>query len=133
MSAPTTRLLHVDPQFRVADLVATAEYYRDVLGFEIGEYFGDPPVFTMVHRGRVSIQLGRTADPADLTRGPAFGYNAYVWVDDVDVLAEELTGAGADVVEGPTDRSYGCRELIVRDCNGIVLCFAKDTSPAKDG
>jgi len=124
-----TRLLGVEPQFRVIDLVATAEYYRDVLGFRLEGYFGDPPVFTQVSHDRVTIQLGRASSPAEATLpADAVGYNAYVWVDDVDGLAAEYRRAGAQVVEGPVDRVYRCRELVVRDLNGLVLCFARDTS-----
>ncbi|HET6202931.1 MAG TPA: VOC family protein [Planctomycetota bacterium] len=120
------RFLGIHPQFRVADLVRTAEHYRDVLGFRLDGTFGDPPVFTQANRDGVVIQLGRALDPSRARRAPdGVGYNAYVWVDDVDALAGEYRGRGADVAEGPVLRSYGCRELVVRDCNGLVLCFAQ--------
>jgi catechol 2,3-dioxygenase-like lactoylglutathione lyase family enzyme len=50
------------PQFSVPDLVRTAEYYRDVLGFQIAGYWDGesvslvpdtPPVFAIVWRGFV--------------------------------------------------------------------------------
>jgi catechol 2,3-dioxygenase-like lactoylglutathione lyase family enzyme len=34
----------------VPDVVATAEFYRDKLGFELLGYFLDPPVYAMVRR-----------------------------------------------------------------------------------
>jgi catechol 2,3-dioxygenase-like lactoylglutathione lyase family enzyme len=40
-------------QFVVDDVVRTAEYYRDVLGFEILGYFAEPPVYAMVARDGV--------------------------------------------------------------------------------
>jgi hypothetical protein len=41
---PTTiRFEAAVPQFTVPDLVRTAEYYRDVLGFHIAGYYGTPP------------------------------------------------------------------------------------------
>ncbi|MBM4072424.1 MAG: hypothetical protein FJ271_26370 [Planctomycetes bacterium] len=120
------RLLVAFPQFRVADVVKTAEYYRDVLGFQIGDYAGDPPVFTHVSRDYVVIQIGNLQDKDSPTRPPGgVAHNAYIWTDDVDALAEELKGRGASIIAGPLDRHYACRELIVADCNGLVLCFAK--------
>ena len=73
------------------------------------------------------IQLGKSSD-RDRATVPAggIGYNAYVWVDDVEALAREYRERGADVVEGAVKRSYDCQELVVRDCNGLVLCFGQE-------
>ena len=38
---PAVRLTMVSPEFIVPDVVAAAEYYRDVLGFRILSYFLD--------------------------------------------------------------------------------------------
>ena len=130
MAERRAQLLVAFPQFRVANVVATAEYYRDVLGFKIDSYFGDPPVFTHVRRDYVVIQIGNIQDKDGATRGPGgVGYNAYIWTDDVDALADELRGQNANIVEGPIDRPYACRELVVKDCNDLVLCFAKRLPP----
>jgi len=50
-------LTNIAPQFVVLDVVKTAEYYRDVLGFTILGYFLDPPVFAMVARNEVEIHF----------------------------------------------------------------------------
>ena len=83
------QLKSIAPQFTVPDVIAAAEYYRDILGFRILGYFGQPPVFSIVARDGVEIQLGRS----DPTAGPAHnsvqredGLDAYVWVSDVDSL-----------------------------------------------
>jgi hypothetical protein len=52
-------LKQVAPQFVVPDVVGTAEYYRDILGFKILGYFADPPVFSMVARDGVEIHFGK--------------------------------------------------------------------------
>jgi hypothetical protein len=46
----SVRSLSAVPQFTVPDVVQTAEYYRDVLGFAIAGYWADPPVFAIVQR-----------------------------------------------------------------------------------
>ena len=56
------RFFRSDPHFVVADVVAAAEYYRDVFGFRIMGVFFEPPVFAMVERDNVVIQFGRV-DP----------------------------------------------------------------------
>jgi predicted enzyme related to lactoylglutathione lyase len=128
----SAKFLCIEPQFRVTDLVRTAEYYCNVLGFTLGGYFGDPPAFTQISRDMVTIQLGLAQDAASATR-PVTGvaYNAYIFVDDVEALAAEYAQGGVTVVAGPVTRVYGCRELVIKDCNDLVLCFAQSgvTSP----
>ena len=133
----TIRFKAAVPQFTVPDVVRAAQYYRDVLGFQIAGYWDGehaslttdpPPVFAIVSRDDVQVFFSR-ADQPQVQRDRAEGANdAYFNVDGVDVLAEELRRRGADILDGPEDRVYQQRELVVRDCNGFVLTFAEDTS-----
>jgi catechol 2,3-dioxygenase-like lactoylglutathione lyase family enzyme len=133
----TIRFNAAVPQFTVPDLVRTAEYYRDVLGFQIAGYWDGervgqaadtPPVFAIVSRDKVEVFFNR-ADQSDVRTGRAKGaYDAYLHVIGIDALAEELRTRGADILDGPEDRPYGQRELVVRDCNGLILAFGEDTS-----
>ena len=125
------------PQFTVPDVVETAEYYRDVLGFEILGYWDgarvslrpEPaPVFGIVRRDSVQVFFSR-ARGGEVRTGRAEGAcDAYIQVTAVDALAEELGRRGAAILDGPEDRVYKQREVVVQDCNGLVLIFAEDTS-----
>ncbi len=117
----------VAPSFVVADAVATAEYYRDVLGFEILGYFGEPTVFAMVARGGVEFHFGKADAEPQRTNLElrAISSDAYIWVDDVEALFKELTASGADIIAGPIRQIYDCVELEVRDCNGFKLVFSQ--------
>jgi hypothetical protein len=53
------RLKAINPHFIVRDVVTTAEHYRDILGFQILGYFGNPPVFAMVARDQAEIHFGK--------------------------------------------------------------------------
>jgi hypothetical protein len=116
----------IAPSFIVSDVVSTAEYYRDVLGFEILGYFADPPLFAMVGRGGVEIHFGKAdAEPQRSNLAlRKISSDAYIWVDDVESLFEELTASRADIIEGPTLRIYNCVEMEVRDCKGFKLVFS---------
>ena len=129
----TARLKMISPQFVVPDVVAAAEYYRDVLGFQILGYFYKPPVYSIIRRDAVEIHLGRADLNADASAAPNTAYregsiDAYLWVDDVELLYGELQGRGAHIVEPPTTREYKCREMIVEDKFGFRLAFATDIS-----
>ena len=139
MDQPPTiaRLVAAVPQFAVADLVRTVEYYRDVLGFQVAGYWDGervsfaidpPPVFAIVRRDNVQIFFNRADQPAAAEHSPASAPAVYLRVIGVDALAEELRNRGAHIVDGPEDGVYGQRELVVLDCNGLILCFGGDTS-----
>src|SRR5579871_5530699 len=121
------RLTRVMPGF--ADVFETAEYYRDVLGFTFDGIWGNPPSFVMLDRDDVRLsmrQVGPEAAPARPAGETAGVLDVYLYTTDVRALAEELKKRGADIVEGPVDRTiYNGRELIVRDLNGLTLCFGQ--------
>jgi uncharacterized glyoxalase superfamily protein PhnB len=129
---PTQARWNIAPYFLVADVVATANYYRDRLGFRYDRFWGEPPAFCMVHRRGVVVMLSqlpaagrmrpnRLADPAE---GDA--WDAYIWVDDADGLYAELTAQGVTITRPICDQDYGCRDFDVEDCNGYRLCFGQD-------
>ena len=123
--ADKVKMREIAPGFVVNDDVQTAENYRDVPGFEINGYFLDPPVFAIIERGGIRIHLGKS-DAGGYKTNYEFRKmtsDAYIWVDDTIKLFEELKARKVDIVEEPTMRVYGMREMKVRDCNGYLLTF----------
>ncbi len=118
----------VYPVFVVEDVKATAEFYECKLGFEVVDYFLDPPVYGMVRRGSVTLHFGK-GDAGNASPNSTFrlvGSDVYIDVDDVSALATEYQQSDAEIVEGPVDREYQQRELLIRDLNGFVLRFGQD-------
>ena len=105
------------PVFHVADVKATAAYYRDVLGFKWD--FGDDE-YAVVWRDNSAIHLARN------DQQPPTGIHLFQWVRDVDAYYREIRDRGADVRDEPTDRPYQIREFKVRDPNGIEIVFGQD-------
>jgi len=114
----------------VPDVVAAAEYYRDVLGFQVLGYFLDPPVYAMVGRDVAVIHFGKAdhgvVPSSNQTRRRGLGIDAYIWVNDLQALHAELKQRGAKIVEGPVERIYHCLELVVDDLFGFRLVFSMD-------
>jgi catechol 2,3-dioxygenase-like lactoylglutathione lyase family enzyme len=126
------KLTEAIPSFVVEDVVKTAEYYRDSLGFEIlGYFWEDPPVFAIVRRDSAEFHFGKVDEGkemkvnTDIRRG--IGHDAYILTNDIQALFEEFSEKGVDIVEGPIKRVYNCIEVIVRDCNGFQLIFAQSS------
>ena len=118
----------IAPYLIVDDVVATATYYRDKLGFGFDRFWGDPPVFCMVHRRGVTIMLaqhgrGGVTRPNHTVDPERSAWDAYLWVDDADALNAEFKSRGVAVVRAICDQPYGCRDFDVEDCNGYRLCF----------
>ena len=121
----------VCPQFIVPDVVASAEHYRDVLGFKILGYFLDPPVFAMVARDDVEIHFGKSdngAAPSPNVARRGIATDAYIWVNDLGALHAGLKGRSAKILEPPVQRVYNCYEMVVEDNFGFRLCFSIDYS-----
>jgi hypothetical protein len=121
---------NVAPVLLAPDVIETAEYYRDVLGFHFDQIYGEPPSFVIVERDGARLMFRQPREgapqPSNATITPNFPCDVFVWVDDVGALAEELRGKRAEILKGPTYRPiWNGKELEVRDCDGRVLVFGQ--------
>ena len=123
----------VAPYFIVDDVVATANYYRDKLGFHYERLWGDPPAFAIVVRNGAAIMLSQfetrglmRPNGSVIPGGDA--WDAYVWVDDADALVAEFAARGVMPARALCDQPYECRDFDIIDCNGYRICFGQDTS-----
>ncbi len=121
----------IAPYFIVDDVVATANYYRDRLGFRYERFWGDPPTFCMVKRSGIVImlsQLPRTGvmRPNRIADPEGEAWDAYIWVENADALHAEFRSKGVKITRDVCDQPYGCRDFDVEDCNGYRLCFGHD-------
>jgi catechol 2,3-dioxygenase-like lactoylglutathione lyase family enzyme len=118
----------IAPYFIVNDVVASAEFYRDKLGFHYDRFWGDPPAFCMVRRGGITIMLSQfesksTPNPNALAQPGGEPWDAYVWIDDADSLHDEYKDKGVKIVRELCDQPYLMRDFDIEDCNGYRLCF----------
>jgi predicted enzyme related to lactoylglutathione lyase len=118
----------VAPYFIVDDVVATANFYRDKLGFRYERFWGEPPCFAMVYRRGVTIMLKQLETPGlmhpNCIADPEDGaWDAYIWVENADALYKEFQSKGVTIARPICDQPYGCRDFDIADCNGYTLCF----------
>lgn len=119
---------NIAPYFIVDDVVTTANYYRDKLGFHYERFWGEPPCFCMVERNGVVIMLNQLAKtgvmhPNRFATPQGEDWDAYIWVEDADALHAEFKSKGVTITRAICDQPYGCRDFDVEDCNGYRLCF----------
>ncbi len=65
--------------------------------------------------------------------GASESVGLWLQVRDVDAVGDELEGAGVDVIELPTDKPWGLREMQIRDPEGlsIVIVEVPETHPLR--
>jgi catechol 2,3-dioxygenase-like lactoylglutathione lyase family enzyme len=115
--------------FIVSSVDRTLAFYCDKLGFE--NRFQEPdadPFFAIV--GRDTAQLFVKAEKNVLpqpnhTRHKFMRLDAFVYVEDPDAYAAELSGRGVTFNARLKDTSDGLRGFEIRDPDGYVLFFGR--------
>ena len=122
-----TQLHGAAPVFVVNDVLRSAEYFRDALGFHIEFLYGEPTFYAGVERDHVLIHLQAARESRRQPGQQAMN----LFVADVDVLYEELKLKGARVLNAPKDYPYGMRDFNVADLDGNELCFGMESKPER--
>jgi uncharacterized glyoxalase superfamily protein PhnB len=121
--------LRVAPVLLVRDIHASVAFWRDRVGFDTGEIHGDPPNFAMPTRDGVTFMLVQVPQGTDVPpphwRIVEKVNQAYVWVDDVDALYEELQGRGARIDFTIYDTPWGTREFGIQDLDDHDIAFGQ--------
>jgi uncharacterized glyoxalase superfamily protein PhnB/predicted pyridoxine 5'-phosphate oxidase superfamily flavin-nucleotide-binding protein len=119
----------VAPVLGCQQVMAVAEWFRDVLGFELdpARVFAVDPregaSYAIVDRDgiEVHLQLRRVGGP-HVSADPN-AYEFYARVSDVDALHAELVGRGAKLVQPLEVQPYGMRDFSVESPEGHRLMF----------
>jgi uncharacterized glyoxalase superfamily protein PhnB len=124
---------YIAPYFLVDDVVSTANWYRDKLGFSYNRFWGEPESFCMVHRRSVTIMLSQSREERTPLRpnnsiGNLGIWDAYLWIDDADAYMAELKSRGVEIDRDICDREYEMRDFEIVDPNGYRLCFGHNIS-----
>lgn len=120
VSLPQTKWRSIAPVLPVADVAASAAYYRDKFGFAVRPVMPDSgDCWVILARDGLEIHLVSKECPAGLC----------ILVDSVDLLVEELKERGAGFESGPMDQQYGMRDFAVSEPNGYKIGFWQPALP----
>lgn len=116
----TTPFMHVP----LAELEAAVQFFQG-LGFNTHMHVRD---YAYLERDGCGIRIWGRADAADAPRGRR-NFRYYFDVRDVDALYEELKPVlkklPAGDVQGPADKPYHERELLILGPDGDLVCFGQ--------
>lgn len=126
-----TQFQSVTPNLLVRDMEKSTAFYRDVLGFTMGQTVPDqaPFVFVWMKRDEVSVFLNDiTAAAHDYPHAaqlPSGGTAALFFVvSDVDGYHAQVAPK-ANIVMPLKTQFYGMREFAVTDPDGHLITFAE--------
>jgi len=124
-----SKIIGSAPILLVKDVVASADYYRDKVGFSYERFWGEPPCFCILCRDNFHLMLSQPEDSKFIVphyKAVEKMWNVYFWVDDVEALYGELKGSGATIDYELCDQPYGCREFGIQDLDGYDIAFGQD-------
>jgi catechol 2,3-dioxygenase-like lactoylglutathione lyase family enzyme len=121
------RVLRAIPVLFVASVQASAEFFRDTLGFSIDFLHGRPPFYGAVSRdgGRLHLKFVHAPVLAIGTEDRDGFIMAFIEVENVTALYAEYAAAGATFAQKLKKQAWGGRDFIVRDVDGNPICFAE--------
>ncbi len=126
-----TRFSAITPNLLVRDVAKSLEFYRDVLGFTMGETVPDtaPFVFVWMKRDDVSVFLNdiKAAEhdyPQAAAMPPGGTATLFFIVSDVDGYHAQVAPKATVILPLKT-QFYGMREFAVTDPDGHIITFAE--------
>jgi len=114
------RFVSARPNLPVADVTRALEYYRDNLGFE-----STTPTegFDLAIIGRDGVELALLGPGARSTDVETA--SAYLTVEGVDALHEQVTAAGGNISYPLTTEPWGLRNFVLEDPDGNRLALGE--------
>ena len=124
----TLRLRKLTPGFTASDLARSMTFYRDVLGFVIGDEWRENGDLTgcEIHAGAVTFMLNQ--DDFAKGRDRQKGVGARIWchtAQDLDRLAAEIKARGGVLDQEPQDMPWGDRVFMLSDPDGFKFTFVQ--------
>ncbi len=125
--SPQPGLKAAVPVLYVRDVTASAEFYRDALGFQIEFLHGLPAFYGAVSRDGARLHLkfvheavfgpGRVEDEGLIM--------AFVPIDNLKALYAEYRAKGVAFSQEPTKQAWGGTDFHVRDPDGNRIAFVE--------
>jgi uncharacterized glyoxalase superfamily protein PhnB len=124
----TLRLRTLTPGFTATDLQRSIAFYRDVLGFVIGDEWRENGALTgcEIHAGAVTFMLNQ--DDFAKGRDRTKGVGTRLWchtAQDLDRVAAEIKIRGGVLDQEPRDMPWGDRVFMISDPDGFKFTFVQ--------
>lgn len=127
----STRIFQAVPVLQVADVAASAQWYRNALGFDADPFPDKPPYqFAILRYGNTELMLQRAAKP--VSRNPApYRWDVYLRLEGGRIrslyreLSELLPVEGGRIQRRLERMFYGLCEFEIVDLDDYTICLAE--------
>ncbi|GFN33367.1 VOC family protein [Paenibacillus xylaniclasticus] len=111
--------------FPTNDIIKTASYYEDKMGFRAVHYLNTNEPHICLYRDTTEIILiksnGQKVVPNRELYG--YGYDAYFITKNQEELQNEFINSNVKIVRSLTNTDYNNREFVVEDIDGRWIAF----------
>jgi predicted lactoylglutathione lyase len=121
------RLRSITPTFTVNDVEKSAAWYRDGLGFYVGERYEDGGRLEGVMLKAGACEFGLSQDDFSQGRDRAKGVGFRIWCNttqDVDAIAARLRAFGGKIVEEPGTK-WDSYSFTAQDPDGFKITIMR--------
>jgi len=121
-------ILSAGPGLTVNDVEKSIAWYRDVLGFTVGERWENDGTLlgAEMRAGKVSFMLGQDDWKKGRDRVKGEGFRLYCVTDqDVDGVAAGIKSRGGTLAREPQDE-WGVRSFAVEDPDGFKITISRE-------
>ena len=123
------RLRSISPALTVGDVAVSLAWYRDVIGFHVGETWEHEgaTVGAVLQAGASSLMIMQDdwAEGRDRVKGVGMRLHMTT-VTDVDELAARIEERGGTLEMQPADMPWGSRAFSIRDPDGFGITISSE-------
>ena len=123
-------LASAGPSFTVDNVEKSLAWYRDVLGFAVGDRWEQKGELLGVElsAGRVTFMISQDDWSKGKHRIKGGGFRIYCETDqDVDRIADGIKARGGSLLQEPRDEEWGARAFSVQDPDGFKITISKES------
>ena len=124
----TLRLREITPSFTASDLQRSIAFYRDVLGFVVGEEWRENGELHGCEMRAGSVTFFISQDDFAKGRDRQKGIGSRLrctTAQDLDRFAAEVKARGGTLDQEPMDMPWGERQFMITDPDGFKLTFVQ--------
>lgn len=123
--------MKLEPLLYVSDILQSIYFYRDILGFKMGELFPDRecPTYAPIFIGENKLMLCQARDSnkqLHQDRLGGSGLQLFIQVENVDDQFERIKSQ-VSVIQSIETKPWGDREFTVSDPDGYLISFYAPT------
>lgn len=122
------KLLANAPILLVKDVAASAEYFREKVGFKEQNLYGSPTNFAIIRRDGCTLMLAQVATGHVIVPNWRIidkMWDVYFWVDEIDALYAEYQQSGAIIDYSLYTTPRGMKEFGIQDLDDHDIGFGQ--------